>query len=411
MSDPYFQHLFADRIGGADYGKGTEIYKFEKIKRAKRQAVADLPERKLLDFGIGENDEPAPESVRQVMGEAIHDPANRGYADNGIAEFKEAAARFMRREFGVILDPTSEINHCIGSKTALAMLPAVFINPGDVTLMTTPGYPVAATHTRYYGGTVYQLPLTAENGYLPDLTTIPAEIAAQSKLLVLCYPNSPTGRTAPASFYQEVVQFAREHHCVVVVDAAHAMLSYDAPPSSFLATPGAKDVGLEVHSLSKGFHMIGWRLGWVCGHELLVRAFADVKDNCDSGQFMAIQQAGVAALDDETIPRQVRQKYHRRLVKLVDTLKRCGLPCQLPGGTYFLYLPSPSGVEGGPQFSTGEEASQYLITKLGIVTVPWDDAGPHLRFSVTYEAADEAAEDALMEETEQRLSEIRFSFA
>ena len=164
MSDPYFQQLFAERIGGAQYGKGSDIYKFEKIKRAKRKALADHPERRLIDFGIGENDEMADADVRRFMAEAVNDPKNRGYADNGIAEFKEAVARFMDREFQVRLDPVSEVNHCIGTKTALAMLPAVFINPGDVTLMTVPGYPVAGTHTKYYGGEVHRLPLLAENG-------------------------------------------------------------------------------------------------------------------------------------------------------------------------------------------------------------------------------------------------------
>ncbi len=159
MSDPYFQKLFADRIGGASYGKGSEIYKFEKIKRAKRKALAEHPERKLVDFGIGENDEMAAASVRRVMAAEIDKPENRGYADNGIAAFKEAVARFMQREFHVELDPLHEINHCIGTKTALAMLPAAFINPGDVTLMTVPGYPVAGTHTKYYGGDVHRMPL------------------------------------------------------------------------------------------------------------------------------------------------------------------------------------------------------------------------------------------------------------
>ncbi|HIA19190.1 MAG TPA: aminotransferase class I/II-fold pyridoxal phosphate-dependent enzyme, partial [Planctomycetaceae bacterium] len=176
MSDPYFQELFADRIGGVNYGKGTDIYKFEKIKRAKRKAIEDHPDKQLLDFGIGENDSPADQAVRTVMTEEVHKPENRGYADNGVLEFKEAAGRFMKRQFGVDLDPNSEINHCIGSKTALAMLPACFINPGDITLMTVPGYPVAGTHTRYYGGAVYQLPLLAENDFLPDLASIPADV-------------------------------------------------------------------------------------------------------------------------------------------------------------------------------------------------------------------------------------------
>jgi len=403
MSDPYFQKLFADRIGGTQYGKGTEIYKFEKIKRAKRKALAEHPERKLLDFGIGENDEMAPQVVRRAMAEEINRPENRGYADNGIAEFKEAVARFMQRELNVTLDPATEINHCIGSKNALAMLPATLINPGDVTLMTVPGYPVAGTHSRFYGGTVYQLPLSAQNGFLPELDKVPRDVLAKAKLLVLCYPNSPTGKTAMREFFERVVAFAKEHELVVIQDAAHIMLSYDREPLSFLSVPGGKDVGVEIHSMSKSFHMIGWRIGWVCGNPLLVQAYRDVKDNFDSGQFMAIQRAAIAALDDPAIVRATREKYERRLRKLVDVLRRCGFQCEMPGGTYFLYTPAPRAVADGPVFDTAEAASQYLITGHSICTVPWDDAGAFLRFSVTYEAADERAEDALMAETESRL--------
>jgi LL-diaminopimelate aminotransferase len=413
MSDPYFQSLFADRIGGANYGKGTAIYKFEKIKRAKRKALAEHPERKLLDFGIGENDAMAPETVRRRMAEEINKPENRGYADNGPPVFKEAVARFMQREFGVSLDPVTEINHCIGSKTALAILPACFINPGDVTLMTVPGYPVAGTHSGYYGGVVYKLPLTAENDFLPDLDGIPADIRRKAKLLVLCYPNSPTGKTAPPEFYERAIAFAKANDIVIIQDAAHGILSYDRPHNSFLAIPGAKDVGVEVHSMSKAFDMIGWRIGWVCGHERIVRAFADVKDNCDSGQFLAIQKAATAGLDDPSIPRRTREKYERRLKKLVATLQRCGFQCKMPGGTYFLYAAAPrafaNGNPGGSRidFENAEAASQYLITEQSICTVPWDDAGAFLRFSATYEADDERAEDALMAETEARLKTIQ----
>lgn len=407
MSDPYFQTLFADRIGGANYGKDDAIYKFEKIKRAKRKALAEHPERELLDFGIGENDEMAPEVVRQKMHEEIDKPENRGYADNGIAEFKQAAARFMQREFGVEIDPVKEVNHCIGTKSAYSILPACFINPGDITLMTVPGYPVAGTHTNYYGGIVHKLPLLAENDFLPDLDGISADILQRTKLLVLCFPNSPTGKTAPPEFYEKVVAFAKQHDIVVIQDAAHGMISFDREPSSFLATPGAKEVGVEVHSLSKGFDMIGWRMGWVCGHERIVSAFADVKDNTDCGQFMAIQKAAAAALDDPEIPKRTRAKYRRRMEKLVATLGRCGFECEMPGGTYFLYTPTPKGLEGGPMFENAEAASQYLITEQSICTVPWDDAGSFLRFSVTYVAPDEAAEDALMAETEARLKGIK----
>jgi len=416
MSDPYFQKLFADRIGGANYGKGTAIYKFEKIKRAKRKALADHPERKLLDFGIGENDAMAPEIVRRRMAEEINRPENRGYADNGPPAFKEAVARFMQREYGVVLDPASEINHCIGSKTALAMLPACFINPGDVTLMTVPGYPVAGTQTTYSGGIVYKLPLTAENEFLPDLDSVPADVLQKTKLLVLCYPNSPTGKTASPEFYKRAIEFAKKNDIVIIQDAAHATLSYDRPPNSFLTIPGAKDVGVEVHSMSKAFDMIGWRIGWVCGNERIVRAFADVKDNYDSGQFIAIQKSAIVGLDDPEIPHRTRAKYQRRLEKLVATLQRCGFQCKMPGGTYFLYAPAPRAfANGGPggtrvDFENAEAASQYLITEQSICTVPWDDAGAFLRFSATYEADNEAGEDALMAETEQRLKNIQPEF-
>jgi len=406
MSDPYFQQLFAQRIGGPNYGKGTEIYKFEKIKRAKRKALAEHPERGLVDFGIGENDAMADPAVRRLMAEEINKPENRGYADNGIAAFKEAAARLMQREFGVALDPATEINHCIGTKTALAMIPAALIDPGDVTLMTVPGYPVAGTHTKYYGGEVYRLPLVAENDFLPDLDSIPEDIRRRAKLLVLNYPNSPTGKTATREFYLKAIDFARSNQIVIVQDAAHVMFSYDARPMSFLQVPGAREVGVEIHSLSKGWNMIGWRMGWVCGHERLVRAFADVKDNSDSGQFIAIQKAAAAALDDPEIPRRTREKYRRRLEKLVAALRRCGFDCRMPGGTYFLYTRSPKKIRNGQTFPTAEAFSQFLIAEHSICTVPWDDAGAYLRFSVTYEAADEAAEDALMAETVRRLEQI-----
>jgi LL-diaminopimelate aminotransferase len=410
MSDPYFQQLFADRIGGPNYGKGTEIYKFEKIKRAKRKALAEHPERRLIDFGIGENDEMAAPSVRRVMTAEINKPENRGYSDNGIPEFKHAAARFMKREFDVDLDPIREVNHAIGTKPALAMLPAVFINPGDVTLMTVPGYPVAGTHTQYYGGEVHKLPLLAENDFLPDLESVPEEICRRAKLLVINYPNSPTGKVATPEFYGRVIEFALKNHIVVVQDAAHVMLTYEGRPLSFLQVPGAKNVGVEIHSMSKGWNMIGWRMGFVCGNERIVRAFADVKDNCDSGQFIAIQKAAAAALDDPEIPQITRDKYCRRLKKLVATLSRCGFDCRMPGGSYFLYTRAPKGLAGSERFETAEAAAHYLIEENSICTVPWDDAGAFLRFSVTYVAEGEAAEDALMVETEQRLKAVRLEF-
>ena len=408
-ADPWFQTLFAQRIGGADYGKGTAIYKFEKIKRAKRQALNEHPERRLLDFGIGENDDLAAEGVRARLKLEVDRVENRGYADNGIAAYKEAAAAFMARQFGVTLDPVTEVCHCIGSKPAYAMLPACFIDPGDVTLMTVPGYPVAATHTRYYGGEVHRLPLLPENGFFPDLDGIPADIKKRAKLLVLNYPNSPTGAVATREFYRKAIDFAHANRVVIVVDAAHILLSYDAPPLSFLEIDGAREVGVEVHSMSKGFNMIGWRMGFVAGHPKIVQAYADVKDNSDSGQFMAVQLAAAQALGDATIPAAIRAKYQRRLRKLVAALNAVGFTAAMPGGTYFLYVKSPTGA-GDLHFADGEEASQYLIRDQSVCCVPWDDAGHHLRFSVTYTAASEADEDELMRETVTRLRAMALRF-
>ena len=407
--DPWFQTLFAERIGGAGYGKSTDIYKFEKIKRAKRKALADFPDRKLLDFGIGENDDMAPVQIRESLKAETDKVENRGYADNGIADYKEAAAEFMTREFGVALDPVTEVCHCIGSKPAYAMLPACFINPGDVTLMTVPGYPVAGTWTKYLGGEVHRLPLLKENGFFPDLNAIPSDIKRRAKLMVINYPNSPTGAVATVDFYKRVIEFARQNQVVIVQDAAHIMLSYGGKPLSFLQVDGAKDVGVEVHSMSKGFNMIGWRLGFVAGHPKIVQAYADVKDNSDSGQFMAIQRAAATALRDPSIPVAVKAKYERRLRKLVSALQQVGFAATMPGGTYFLYTATPKSA-GDRRFANAEEASQYLITEQSVCTVPWDDAGAFLRFSVTYIAEDEAEEDALMAETVARLQGMKLTF-
>jgi LL-diaminopimelate aminotransferase len=348
--------------------------------------------------------------VREVLKQEVDKVENRGYADNGIAAFKEAAAGFLKKRFGVGLDPATEINHAIGSKPALAMLPAVFINPGDVTLMTVPGYPVAGTHTRYYGGEVYKLPLYEANGYYPDLAAIPADVRRRAKLLVLNYPNSPTGAVATRDFYRQVIDFAHTNRVVVVQDAAHILLTYEGEPLNFLQIDGAKEVGVEVHSLSKGFNMIGWRMAFVAGHPKIVQAFADVKDNYDSGQFMAIQQAARAALEHPEISDGVREKYRRRLDKLLVALGQAGFEAKMPGGTYFLYVKAPAAC-GDQTFASAEEVSQFLIREQSICCVPWDDAGPYLRFSVTYEAREEPDEDELMAETVARLGRLPFRFA
>lgn len=415
MSDTYIQSLLAERIGGRSYGKSAAIYKFEKIKRAKRAALAANPDAEIIDMGVGEPDEMAfPEVVEKLHQEASN-PANRGYADNGDSVLKEAAARYIDRVCGVKgLDPEKEVLHSIGSKAALSILPAVLINPGDYVLMTTPGYPVFGTHAKYYGGLVHNLPLTAANNFLPDLDSIPADILKKSKVLVINYPNNPTGASATPEFFAQVVEFAQKNNIVVIHDAAYAALVFEGKPLSFLATPGAKEVGLELHSTSKTFNMTGWRCGFAAGNELLVKAYGDVKDNTDSGQFLAIQHAGAYCFDHPEITEKISGKYSRRMGALVHVLKQAGFNAQKPKGSFFLYVSAPKAAvkkDGSRMtFKTAEDVSQWLITEKHISTVPWDDAGAYLRFSVTFVAKGEEEEKRVLAEISRRLGDVKFEF-
>lgn len=415
MTESYIQNLFAERIGGKSYGKSTAIYKFEKIKRAKRAALAAHPGKEIIDMGVGEPDEMAFPEVVQTLCDEARKPENRGYADNGDAVLKQAAARYLERVCGVPgIDPEKEVIHSIGSKAALSILPAALVNPGDYVLMTTPGYPVFGTHSKYYGGLVHNLPLTAENNFLPDLKSIPREVLAKAKVLVLNYPNNPTGASATAEFFAEVVRFAKENDLVVLHDAAYAALVFEGKPLSFLATPGAKDVGIELHSASKSFNMTGWRCGFVAGNELLVKAYGDVKDNSDSGQFLAIQHATAYGFDHPEITQKIAAKYSRRMDGLVQVLSTAGFSAKKPKGSFFLYVKAPRAavLAGGERksFSTAEDVSQWLITDKLISTVPWDDAGAYLRFSVTFIAKDPQDEQRILREIAHRLGDVKFEF-
>lgn len=413
MSDSFIQSLFAERIGGAEYGKSTAIYKFEKIKRAKRAARAAKPDLALIDMGVGEPDEMAPAPIVDKLYEAAQKPENRGYSDNGDDQLKEAAARYLKNICGVTIDPKTQVIHSIGSKAALSILPAAFINPGDVVLMTVPGYPVFGTHAKYYGGTVHNLKLTAENGFLPDLDGIPADVLAKAKVLVLNYPNNPTGASATPEFFEKVVSFAKKHGIIVIHDFAYASLVFDGKPLSFLATPGAMDVGIELHSTSKNFNMTGWRCGFVAGNPLIVQAYGDVKDNSDSGQFLAIQHAAAFAFDHPEFTAEIAAKYSRRLDLLIGALGRLGFQAKKPDASFFLYVKAPRSAVGNGKtttFNSGEEFSQWMIMENLVSTVPWDDAGHYVRFSVTFEGKGEAAEKEIIAEIERRLSSYTFEF-
>src|SRR5271170_4265264 len=367
MQESYIQDLFAERIGGKRYGKDTAIYKFEKIKRAKRAAKEANPETELFDLGVGEPDAMADAGIVETLYAEARKPENRGYADNGDAVLKQSAANYMRQVCGVPLDPETQVVHSIGSKAALSILPAVLINPGDVVLMTVPGYPVFGTHSKYYGGLVHNLPLLEKNHFLPDLKSIPADILAKAKVLVLNYPNNPTGASATPEFFAEVVEFAKKNKIVVIHDFAYAALVFEGKPLSFLATPGALEVGIELHSTSKNFNMTGWRCGFVSGNELLVKAYGDVKDNTDSGQFLAIQHASAYAFDHPEITESITAKYSRRMDLLVQVLRAAGFQAKKPRGSFFLYVAAPKSAKSADgktvEFPTGETFSQWMITE------------------------------------------------
>jgi LL-diaminopimelate aminotransferase len=408
----FFEDKISERLGGINFGKSTEIYKFELIKRAKAAARKEFPDVTLIDMGVGEPDWAADKKVVETLQNEAGKPENRWYSDNGIEEFQNAAAEYMSNVYNVKnINPSEQIVHGIGSKPILAILPICFINPGDVLLTTIPGYPVSATYTKYLGGEVFNLPLLESNGFFPDLLTIPKSILNRSKALYLNYPNNPTGATATKEFFADVVKFAEKNGIVIIHDIAYGALTFDGyKPLSFLSVDGAMDVGIEVHSLSKAFNMTGWRMGFVCGNKKAVQAYATVKDNTDSGQFRAIQKAGITALQNLEITKETAKKYSRRFDLLVDALCTIGFNAKKPRGSFYCYVKAPVGTEDGLEFKTAAAFSEYLIRNALISTVPWDDAGNYVRFSVTFEAGSIDKEKEVIEEMKKRMGKLKLKF-
>lgn len=403
------QNNIAARLGGKEFGKKTQLYKFAKIKNAKNEALKRHPERTIIDMGVGEPDWAADQLVVDRLAEESGKPENRFYADNGIADFQQACVAYMQKVYGIDSLTEENVIHSIGSKSALAMIPLCFINPGDIALMTVPGYPVMGTYTKYLGGDTYNLPLLEENNFYPDLQNIPSEIVSKAKLLYINYPNNPTGQVATKAFFEEVVDFARSNNIIVISDAAYSSLVYEGEPLSIFSIDGALDVAIEIHSLSKAFNMTGWRLAFVVGSKKSVNLFGTIKDNSDSGQFRAIQKAGCTALENLQITQQTIDKYSRRFDLLVDALKEIGFRAAKPKGSFYCYVPIPKGTKSGEIFESAEQASEYLIKEASVSTVPWDDAGSFLRFSATFEA-DEEQEVAIIQEIKERLSALELVF-
>jgi LL-diaminopimelate aminotransferase len=315
-------------------------------------------------------------------------------------EFRTAVARWYERRFGVKLDPKTEVLPLIGSKEGIAHIPLAFVNPGDYVLVPTPGYPVYRVSTLFAGGTPYFLPLRKENGFLPNLSDIPKEVAEKAKLLFINYPNNPTSAIAERSFFEEVVAFARRYQIIVCHDAAYSEVAFDGyQPPSFLEVEGAKEVGIEFHSLSKTFNMTGWRIGFAVGHEEIVSALGRLKTNIDSGVFQAIQEAGIEALNhfDTPLP-EIIKIYERRRDVLVKGLREIGLDVDLPKATFYLWFQVPRGYTSA-QFAT------LLIEQAGIVATPGNGFGEagegYIRMALT-------VDEKRLKEAIVRLKRIKF---
>ncbi|WP_432408212.1 LL-diaminopimelate aminotransferase [Wukongibacter sp. M2B1] len=408
----YINDMIADRFRDKSFDIAKEDYKFIKIKHAKNDIRARYPAIELIDLGIGEPDSPADSKVVEVLCNEAGKPENRWYSDNGIPEFQEAAVKYLSKVYGVPdIDPYHEVLHGIGAKSILSMLPSCFINPGDITITTIPSYPIISTHTKYLGGVVYGLPLKKSNNFYPDFSNIPNIILYRSKLLYINYPNNPTGQVATMDFYKGVIDFAHKNNIVVVADSSYSALTFDGEkPFSFLSVDGAKEVGVEIHSLSKSFNMTGWRLAFIVGNSDVIDIFATVKANSDSGQFRAIQKAGITALEHPEITHENCEKYSRRFDLLIDALHEIGFNVEKPKATFYCYVPIPKGTKSGITFATAEDFSLFLLNKAFICTVPWDTPEPYVRLSVTFEAKNYSEEKRIIEEIRKRLLALELEF-
>lgn len=339
-------------------------YLFLEIDKAKRKAR--LEGRDIIDLGVGDPDQPTPKYIIDALYQAAQDPSSHRYAlDQGMPALRQSIASWYKRRFNVLLDAEKEILPLIGSKEGIAHFPLGFLNPGDYALVPDPCYPPYKGGTILAGGKPYLLPLLEANDFLPDLKKIPLSVRKKAKILFINYPNNPTNSTANEAFYRQVVEFARKNKIIVISDLAYSEMSYDGyRPKSFLETEGAREVGIEFHSLSKTFNMTGWRIGWACGNPQLVSALAKVKSNIDSGIFTAIQFAGVAALEG---PQDQIQKmcdlYQGRRDILVDGLESLGWQVRKPKATFYLWLRVPRKMDS-------IKFCSLLLEKCDIVATP-----------------------------------------
>ncbi|MEW6096158.1 MAG: LL-diaminopimelate aminotransferase [bacterium] len=339
-------------------------YLFAKIDELKKEAIKKGVD--LIDLGVGDPDTPTPEHIIEALKESADNPENHHYPPyNGLLEFRVAIANWYRDRFGVELDAEKEVLALIGSKEGIGHIPFAFVDTGDVVLATDPGYPVYQAATTLAGGTSYAIPLREENGFLPDLDEIPVDVLCKAKLFFLNYPNNPTSATCSLDFFKQVVEFATKHNIIICHDAAYSEIYFDGvKPISFLQADGAKEVGVEFHSLSKTYNMTGWRIGFAVGNEQVLAGLLKVKTNIDSGIFQAVQYAGIKALtSSQECVENMRTLYQNRRDTLVNGLNNIGWQVKKPEATFYVWLSTPNHL-------TSSEVTSQLIEEAGIVTTP-----------------------------------------
>jgi LL-diaminopimelate aminotransferase len=365
--------MYANRINS------LPPYLFATVDKAKQEAIEKGMD--VINLSIGDPDMPTPGHIIEAMKKSLDNPARHRYPSyEGMLSFRTAAAKWIKKRMNVDLDPDDEVLTLIGSKEGIAHIPIAFLNPGDISLVPDPAYPVYNIGSILADGKPYKMPLLAENDFLPDLDAIPSNIAEKAKLMFLNYPNNPTSATASLRFFDEVVDFANENEILIIHDNAYSEMTYDgyrAP--SFLNVSGAKDVGIEMHSLSKTYNMTGWRLGFAAGNRDIINGLGKVKTNVDSGAFESIQEAGISALNGpQDCIHEMNRIYKERRDALLAGLKELGFEAKSPEATFYVWMP----VKG-----KSLEFSKLLLEKAGIVATPGVGFGDHgegyVRFALT----------------------------
>jgi LL-diaminopimelate aminotransferase len=360
----------------------TPPYPFAELARFKAKAKAEGVD--LIDFGIGDPDQPTPPHVVKTLCEAARDPATHQYDETGkgLPEFRAAVASWYEKRFGVKLDQDREVLRLIGAKEGLAHLAWAVLNPGDAALVPDPGYPVYKVAADSAGADVHFMPLLETTGYLPHLDAVPADVLGRARLMYLCYPNMPTGAVAEADFYHKLVEFAVGKDLLICLDMAYSELSYDGyETQSLLQVEGAKDVAIEIHSLSKTYNMTGWRIGFAVGNAEALAALEKLKSNVDSGAFLAIQRAATAALaGPQKCVAEMRAIYQKRRDLLVEGLAELGWQMPKPRATCYVWAPVPKGY-------TSAAMAEALLREAGVLVTPGSFYGEHgegyVRFSLT----------------------------